>query len=100
MTKTYARMPVTPAAYTEVRAALEAAGYLGHVEFGDCGRLLMDGIALEPNTATTDAEFAGPARTAQVVLSNLTPDQRLEAMRAFCRYCGTDSLPCHCMNDE
>ena len=103
MTRTYALMPVTPATHAEVKAALEAAGCFDNVEFAVEGRpqrLNMNGIALVPNTTTVDDVYAGPVRNAQVVLSNLTPEQRVEAMAAFCRHCGTDVLPCHCMNDE
>jgi hypothetical protein len=50
----------------------------------------------EPAAATTPDAVAKTLRA-------LTPEQRLEAMDAFCRHCGTEEQPgdrCRCWDDS
>lgn len=34
------------------------------------------------------------------LLTNLTPEQRLEVFAHFCKSCGSDNPRCQCWNDE
>lgn len=39
-------------------------------------------------------------RTAWLLLNDMTPDQRMEVFRKFCRHCGGEGSGCKCWNDE
>jgi hypothetical protein len=34
------------------------------------------------------------------VIDSLTSEQRLELFSNYCKFCGSDILPCHCHNDD
>jgi hypothetical protein len=61
MTRTYAILPVSPAAYAEVRAALEAAGYQ-HAFHREGGEEVIDmqGIALQAIAPTAAPSIPVP----------------------------------------
>ena len=39
-------------------------------------------------------------RNTETALLALTDKQRIQVFDNFCRFCGTDDLPCQCWNDE
>lgn len=34
------------------------------------------------------------------LLTHCTPDERMDLFSDYCKWCGTDKLPCYCNRDE
>lgn len=77
-------------------------------EQAEYGSICIHGVAVGKHCAYCAANNA-PAPTeraptdmafAVALMRLISPEQRLEVMSDYCRYCGTDKVPCHCENDD
>jgi len=52
-----------------------------------------------PNTLI-HKPFISAKEACEFLLKHCTPEERITLFGDYCKYCGTDSLPCHCENDD
>jgi hypothetical protein len=52
-----------------------------------------------PNTQTIK-NFKTVFDAVEYLLGHCTPDERLDLFSDYCKWCGTDQLPCYCNRDD
>jgi len=57
-------------------------------------------VKIDTANAQQNKAFDSVFDAVEHMLTQCTPDERLELFEDYCKYCGTDKLPCHCNNDE
>jgi len=57
-------------------------------------------IKIDTSNAQTNKAFTSVFDAIEYLLGQCTEDERLDLFSDYCKYCGTDKLPCHCNNDE
>ena len=59
-------------------------------------------VKIEINTPNTQTlkNFNTAFEAIEYLLEHCTPDERIDLFSDYCKWCGTDKLPCYCNRDE
>ena len=59
-------------------------------------------VKIEFNTpeSQTIMNFKNMFDAVEYLLGEFTADERIDLFSDYCKYCGTDKLPCYCNRDE
>jgi hypothetical protein len=57
-------------------------------------------IIIDTHNTQTIKNFNDINKAIKHLLTLCTEEERLEVFGEYCKWCGTDKLPCHCNNDE
>lgn len=57
-------------------------------------------IEIDSNKSTDKISFDNFFDAAQLILSKLSDEQRMELFGYYCKACGSDNPKCQCWNDE
>ena len=57
-------------------------------------------IKIDTPSAQVNKVYTTVFDAIEYLLAQCTEDERLDLFSDYCKYCGTDKLPCYCNNDE
>lgn len=57
-------------------------------------------VKIDTENTQTNKAFTTIFDAIEYLLGQCTPDERLDLFSDYCKYCGTDKLPCYCNRDE
>jgi hypothetical protein len=57
-------------------------------------------IKIDTENTQTNKVYTTVFDAIEYLLSHCTPDERLDLFSDYCKWCGTDKLPCYCNRDE
>jgi hypothetical protein len=60
----------------------------------------MVSLKIDTNNTQTIKNFNTIFDAVEYLLERCTPDERMDLFSDYCKWCGTDKLPCYCNRDE